>query len=90
MLLGSAIHIRSDIFINKHELIVGNVLRIVFFFSEFKDDKKTVGDLMLTLRALIVRNEICEMVAEAGGIKLIIDVFVSYVDNEVNGSLIYV
>jgi hypothetical protein len=45
---------------------------------------------MLTLRALIVRNEICEMVAEAGGIKLIMDVFVSYLDNEVNGSLIYV
>jgi hypothetical protein len=78
----------SDISINKQELIVGKY--IVFFFSEFKDDKETVGDVILTLISLIVRNDICEMVADAGGVTLIMDVFVNYLDNEVKGNPIYV
>jgi hypothetical protein len=62
---------------------------IVFFFSEFKDDRETVSDVILTLTALIVRNEFCQQVEEAGGITFIMDVFVTYPDSEVKGNLIY-
>ena len=48
-----------------------------------------VSDLILTLNALIVRNEFCQKVEEAGGITFIMDVFVNFPDNEVNNDLIY-
>jgi hypothetical protein len=69
---------------------VRKVLIIFFIFSEFKGDKETVSDVILTLTALIVRNEFCQKVEEAGGITFIMDVFVSYPDSKVKGSLIYV
>jgi hypothetical protein len=62
------------------------ILNVVFLFSEFKNDKEMVGDVILTLTALIVRNEFCQMVDEAGGITFIMDVLVSYPDSEVNRS----
>jgi hypothetical protein len=39
--------------------------------------------VILTLTALIVRNEFCEKVDKAGGIMFIMDVFVSYPASEV-------
>jgi hypothetical protein len=69
---------------------VRKIRSVVFFFSEFKDDKETVSEVILTLTALIVRNEFCQKVEEAGGITFIMDVFVSYPDSEVRESLIYV
>lgn len=84
------IPVLSDTLINKHEWTVRKVHSIVFFFSEFKDDRETVSDVILTLTALIVRNEFCEKVEEAGGIMFIMDVFVNYPASEVKGSLIYI
>jgi hypothetical protein len=69
---------------------VGKVLRNVFLLSEYKDDKDVAADVILTLANLIVRNEICQTVAQAGGLTFIMDVFVDYLDNEVKGSRICV
>jgi hypothetical protein len=62
------------------------ILNMVFFFSEFKGDMETISDVILTLTALIVRNEFCQMVDEAGGITFIMDVFVTCPDSEVKRS----
>jgi hypothetical protein len=67
-------------------LVSEEILNIVSFFSEFKGDEETVSDIILTLTALIVRNEFCLMVEEAGGVTFIMDVFVTYPDSEVRRS----
>jgi hypothetical protein len=69
---------------------VRKVLNIIFFFSEFKGDKETVNEVILTLTALIVRNEFFQKVEEVRGITCIMDVFVSYPDSKVKGSIFYV
>lgn len=48
----------------------------------FKKDMKVVGDLMITLASLIVRNEFCQEVEDAGGLKFILDVMTDYPDSE--------
>lgn len=48
----------------------------------FKRDMKVVGDLMITLAALIVRNEFCQEVEDAGGLKFILDIMTEYPDSE--------
>lgn len=37
---------------------------------------------MITLAALIVRNEFCQEVEEAGGLKFVIDIMIDYPDSE--------
>ncbi|KOC68226.1 Armadillo repeat-containing protein 6 like protein [Habropoda laboriosa] len=48
----------------------------------YKKDKGVVGDLMITLAALIVRNEFCQEVEDAGGLKFVVDVMIDYPDSE--------
>lgn len=48
----------------------------------FKKDAKVVGDLMITLAALIVRNEFCQEVEDAGGLKFILDIMTDHPDSE--------
>lgn len=48
----------------------------------FRKDKAVVGDLMITLAALIVRNEYCQEVEDAGGLKFVIDIMIDYPDSE--------
>ncbi|XP_072751306.1 armadillo repeat-containing protein 6 homolog [Anoplolepis gracilipes] len=50
--------------------------------TRFKKDTKIVGDLMITLAALIVRNEFCQEVEDAGGLKFILDIMTDYPDSE--------
>ncbi|XP_046434464.1 armadillo repeat-containing protein 6 homolog [Neodiprion fabricii] len=50
--------------------------------QRFQNDKSVVGDLMLTLASLIVRNEFCQTVHDAGGLKFILDVMVDFPDAE--------
>ncbi|XP_029679470.1 armadillo repeat-containing protein 6 homolog isoform X1 [Formica exsecta] len=50
--------------------------------TRFKRDMKVVGDLMITLAALIVRNEFCQEVEDAGGLKFILDIMTEYPDSE--------
>ncbi|XP_060822387.1 armadillo repeat-containing protein 6 homolog [Bombus pascuorum] len=48
----------------------------------YKKDKGVVGDLIITLAALIVRNEFCQEVEDAGGLKFVIDVMIDHPDSE--------
>ncbi|XP_031847167.1 armadillo repeat-containing protein 6 homolog [Nomia melanderi] len=50
--------------------------------SKYRKDKGVVGDVMITLAALIVRNEFCQEVEDAGGLKFVTDVMVDYPDSE--------
>ncbi|XP_033341425.1 armadillo repeat-containing protein 6 homolog [Megalopta genalis] len=50
--------------------------------SKYRKDKEVVGDVMITLAALIVRNEFCQEVEDAGGLKFVIDVMIDYPDSE--------
>lgn len=50
--------------------------------AKHKKDKGVVGDLMITLAALIVRNEFCQEVEDAGGLKFVLDVMIDYPDSE--------
>ncbi|XP_076280558.1 armadillo repeat-containing protein 6 homolog [Lasioglossum baleicum] len=50
--------------------------------SKYRKDREVVGDVMITLAALIVRNEFCQEVEDAGGLKFVIDVMIDYPDSE--------
>ncbi|KAF7989617.1 hypothetical protein HCN44_008291 [Aphidius gifuensis] len=55
---------------------------LTLLLSKFKDNEKVVGDLMLTLATLIVRNEFCQEVEDAGGLTFILDVIINHPDTE--------
>lgn len=50
--------------------------------SRFKLDRSITGDIMLTLATLLVRNEFCEVVDNAGGLKFLLDVMIDHPDVE--------
>ncbi|KAK0168565.1 hypothetical protein PV327_002350 [Microctonus hyperodae] len=50
--------------------------------SKFKEDKGVVGDIMLTIATLVVRNEFCQEVEDAGGLTYILDVMINHPDTE--------
>ncbi|XP_034949211.1 armadillo repeat-containing protein 6 homolog [Chelonus insularis] len=50
--------------------------------SKFTDDNTVIGDLMFTLATLVVRNEFCEEVEDAGGLTFILDVMINHPDAE--------
>ncbi|XP_047364774.1 armadillo repeat-containing protein 6 homolog [Vespa velutina] len=50
--------------------------------SKFKNEKAVMGDLMITLASLIVRNEFCQDVTDAGGLKFVLDIIINYPDSE--------
>jgi len=58
------------------------VLRLYYHKTGFKKDTKVIGDLMITLAALVVRNEFCQEVEDAGGLKFILDIMTEYPDSE--------
>ncbi|XP_012528003.1 armadillo repeat-containing protein 6 homolog [Monomorium pharaonis] len=55
---------------------------ITGLLNRFKKDTKVIGDLMITLAALVVRNEFCQEVEDAGGLKFILDIMTEYPDSE--------
>ncbi|KAL0124449.1 hypothetical protein PUN28_006351 [Cardiocondyla obscurior] len=55
---------------------------ITGLLQRFKMDTKIIGDLMITLAALVVRNEFCQEVEDAGGLKFILDIMTEYPDSE--------
>ncbi|XP_011877895.1 PREDICTED: armadillo repeat-containing protein 6 homolog [Vollenhovia emeryi] len=55
---------------------------ITGLLERFKKDTKVIGDLMITLAALVVRNEFCQEVEDAGGLKFILDIMTEYPDSE--------
>jgi len=57
-------------------------LHIYLSQTGFKKDTKVIGDLMITLAALVVRNEFCQEVEDAGGLNFILDIMIEYPDSE--------
>ncbi|XP_011642893.1 armadillo repeat-containing protein 6 homolog [Pogonomyrmex barbatus] len=55
---------------------------ITGLLKRFKKETKVIGDLMITLAALVVRNEFCQEVEDAGGLKFILDIMTEYPDSE--------
>lgn len=46
-------------------------------FSEFKKEQELIGELMLTIASLTVRNELCLVVETAGGLQFTMELMVS-------------
>ncbi|XP_058121443.1 armadillo repeat-containing protein 6 homolog [Anopheles ziemanni] len=63
------------------QLAAESLTEITQLLTKFKSDQDTVGDLMLTIASLTVRNEFCQTVEEAGGLKFILDAMVEYPDS---------
>ncbi|XP_053665050.1 armadillo repeat-containing protein 6 homolog [Anopheles marshallii] len=54
---------------------------ITQLLTKFKSDPDLISDLMLTIASLTVRNEFCQTVEEAGGLKFILDAMVEFPDS---------
>ncbi|CAG9809879.1 unnamed protein product [Chironomus riparius] len=54
---------------------------LTLLLTEFKENPDVLAELMLTIAALCVRNEFCQVVAEANGIVLIMDAMVTFHDS---------
>ncbi|KOX70802.1 Armadillo repeat-containing protein 6 like protein [Melipona quadrifasciata] len=69
---------------HEHATIIakGALSVLTGLMPKYKKDKGVVGDLIITLAALIVRNEFCQEVEDAGGLKFVIDVMIDYPDSE--------
>lgn len=48
---------------------------------KFKSNQDLISDLLLTIASLTVRNEFCQVVEEAGGLKFIMDAMVEFPDS---------
>uniref|UniRef100_A0A1Q3F454 Armadillo repeat-containing protein 6 n=1 Tax=Culex tarsalis TaxID=7177 RepID=A0A1Q3F454_CULTA len=48
---------------------------------KFKSNQDLISDLLLTIASLTVRNEFCQVVEEAGGLKFIMDAMVEFADS---------
>lgn len=64
-------------------LIAKSALNVITsLIPRFRKDKVVVGDLMITLAALIVRNEFCQEVEDVGGLQFVVDIMIDYPDSE--------
>ncbi|XP_058067338.1 armadillo repeat-containing protein 6 homolog [Anopheles bellator] len=54
---------------------------ITQLLTRFKSDQDTICDLILTIASLTVRNEFCQTVEEAGGLKFLLDAMVEFNDS---------
>ncbi|KAF4525036.1 hypothetical protein B566_EDAN001949 [Ephemera danica] len=50
--------------------------------ASHKEDQDTVNELLSTLGSLVVREEFCREVEECGGVAMIMDIMVTYPDDE--------
>ncbi|XP_316648.4 armadillo repeat-containing protein 6 homolog [Anopheles gambiae] len=60
------------------QLAAEALTEITQLLTKFKSDPDTLSDLMLTIASLTVRNELCQTVEEAGGLKFILDAMVEF------------
>ncbi|XP_026467253.1 armadillo repeat-containing protein 6 homolog [Ctenocephalides felis] len=54
---------------------------ITSLLAKFRMDEQIVSELMLTLSALLVRHEFCQMVVDCGGLRFILDSMVEFGEN---------
>ena len=59
-----------------NECLVG----LTQLMTNFKDNPDLLAELMLTIASLTVRNEFCQVIADAGGLTLIMDAMVEFQD----------
>ncbi|CRK96437.1 CLUMA_CG009853, isoform A, partial [Clunio marinus] len=57
------------------------LVELTSLMTKFKSNPDMLSELMLTIASLTVRNEFCEMIADAGGITLIMDAMVEFQDS---------
>ncbi|EAT35562.1 AAEL012273-PA [Aedes aegypti] len=62
-------------------LAVETLPDITKLLFKFKSDQDLVCDLLLTVASLTVRNEFCQVVEDAGGLKFIMDAMVEFPDS---------
>ncbi|XP_062704902.1 armadillo repeat-containing protein 6 homolog [Aedes albopictus] len=62
-------------------LAVETLTDITKLLFKFKSDQDLVCDLLLTVASLTVRNEFCQVVEDAGGLKFIMDAMVEFPDS---------
>ncbi|XP_049544373.1 armadillo repeat-containing protein 6 homolog [Anopheles darlingi] len=63
-------------------LLAGEMLtEITQLLTTFKSDQDIVCELILTIASLTVRNEFCQTVEEAGGLKFLLDAMVEFDDS---------
>ena len=64
--------------------IAGETLNIIVHLMEvnFQSNESIMRDLMTTLSSLLVRTEFCEMVSDAGVLKIIHEAMICYHDSE--------
>jgi len=66
-----------------HARMIGNecLAELTKLLTTFKDNPDLLAELMLTIASLTVRNEFCQVIAEAGGLTLIMDAMVEFQDS---------
>jgi armadillo repeat-containing protein 6 len=57
------------------------IVDMTYLLVKFRDNPDLIAELMLTIAALAVRNEFCQMIADANGITLIMDGMVTFPDS---------
>ncbi|XP_065334736.1 armadillo repeat-containing protein 6 homolog [Cloeon dipterum] len=60
----------------------GGLQSISHLLKDHKSDIETVNELLQTLGALVVREEFCREVEEAGGLTFLLEMMVTYMDDE--------
>lgn len=66
-----------------HARLIGQecLAELTMLLTVFKDDCDLLADLMLTIAALAVRNEFCQVIADNGGLTRILDAMVEFPDS---------
>jgi len=66
-----------------HARLIANecLVELTKLLTTFKDNCDLLAELMLTIASLTVRNEFCQVIAEAGGLTLIMDAMVEFQDS---------
>lgn len=57
------------------------LVELTQLMTKFKSEPELLAELMLTIASIVVRNEYCVTVAEAGGLTLIMDAMVEFHDS---------
>ncbi|CAO1302948.1 unnamed protein product [Diamesa tonsa] len=68
---------------HEHARLIGQEClgELTLLLTTFKDDCDLLADLMLTIAALTVRNEFCQVIADNGGLTRILDAMVEFPDS---------
>lgn len=64
-------------------IIAGNTLKtIIQLLQKYKNDEELINDLLLTISAIVVRNEFCTDVEDAGGLDFVLNALNDFMHNQ--------